>query len=207
MLCSRSETARLSCSILQSSGTLCIKSPKLEVFESFQSSPLGRGSDRDTNHSLEGGGEWRGVTVSAPPQLPANLHTSALHWLFFTVLEPMHSNVMTWTRRHARCLQRQMGKMCSHSDTVHKEAQSWMRTWASHRERERLPLPLYNELQSISQAQNDNRIQLTSNGFTAHINLSLCGVTNGLTPSVSMEFSNCTLLHVLWCPTLSMAHG
>lgn len=69
---------QLSCSTLQSSGALCIKAPKLEVFESFQSSPLGRRSDQDTNHSL---GRGDTVTVSeclSPPEQPANLHTSAL---------------------------------------------------------------------------------------------------------------------------------
>ncbi|TNN88540.1 hypothetical protein EYF80_001323 [Liparis tanakae] len=47
--------------------------------EQDPSSPLGSSSDRDTNHSLEGG---RGVTVTeclSPPPLLGSLHTSALH--------------------------------------------------------------------------------------------------------------------------------
>lgn len=59
-----------------------------------------------------------------------------------------------------------------------------------------LLLCLYNELQSILQAQNDNGIQLTSNGFTAHINLLLCRGTNSFQRD---GLSNCTSLSVLCC--------
>lgn len=59
-------------------------------------------------------------------------------------------------------------------------------------------------LMSVLQAQNDNRIQLTSNGFTAHINLSLCGVTNDLTPSVRMEF---LIAHCSMCCEAHIVNG
>lgn len=39
----------------QSPGTVCTKSSVFEVFESFQSSPLGHSPDQDTNHSLRRG--------------------------------------------------------------------------------------------------------------------------------------------------------
>lgn len=75
----------------------------------------------------------------------------------------------------------------------------------SERDREHLPLSLYNELQTILLAQNDNRIQLTSNGFTAHINLSLCGVTNDSTPSVRrMEF---LIAHCSMCCDAHIVNG
>lgn len=63
---------------------------------------------------------------------------------------------------------------------------------------------LYNEPQSILQAQNDNRIQLTSNGFTAHINLPLCRVTNDLTPFVKMEF---LIAHCSMCCDAHIVNG
>lgn len=45
------------------------------------------------------------------------------------------------------------------------------------------------------QAQNDNRIQLTLNGLTARINLSLCRTTNDFIPSRKTEFliAHCSL--------------
>lgn len=196
-----SEIVQLSCSTLQSSGALCIKAPKLEVFESFQSFPPGRRSGRDTNHSL-----GRGVTVtvrvsqpSGATSQPPHLSTSLiiLHCPGTDAFKCNGPNQETHTLRS-----KTNGKMCSHSDTVHKEAQSWMRAWA--RETEHLPPSPYNELQSISQAQNDNRIQLTSNGFTAHINLSLCGVTNDLTPSVRMEF---IIAHCSMCCDAHIVNG
>lgn len=74
------------------------------------------------------------------------------------------------------------GKMRSRSKALHKEAQSWMRV----RERASSFVSITMNFR-VCCRHNDNRIQLTSNGFTAHINLSLRRVTNDLTPSVKTK--------------------
>lgn len=200
--CSGSEIVKLSCSALQSSGTLCIKSPKLEVFESFQSSPLGRGFDRDTNHSLVGevGGESRSQPEClSPPQLPAkptHLSTSLI------ILQCPGTDAFKWIRRPNAASKDKWENVftqwyCTQRGTKLDENKS-------DRDGAHLPLSPYNKLQSILQAQNDNRIQLTSNGFTAHINLSHCGVTNDLTPSVRMEF---LIAHCSMCCDAHIVNG
>lgn len=80
-----------------------------------------------------------------------------------------------------------------------------MRVWETERDREHLPPSPYDQLRTTLQAQNDNRIQLTSNGFTAHINLSRCRVTNDLTPSVRrMEF---LIAHCSMCCDAGAVNG
>lgn len=115
-------------------GPPCISSSKWEAFESFQPSPLGRGSDRDTNHSLEGGSHGHSQAVS---DLHSYQPTSTLqHFDDYSSLSRTDAFKCNGLNQETRVLRsKTKGRMCSNSDTVNKEAQSWMKicvceTWS-----------------------------------------------------------------------------
>ncbi len=87
--------------------------PNEKSLNSSSTPALSRSSDRDTNHSLEGG-----VTVTARLSQPWTATSQPLHSSTALIIlycpEQMHSNEMARTRRDTCCVQTQMGT-CVHT--------------------------------------------------------------------------------------------
>lgn len=109
---------KLGCITLQSSGTP-VQVPRLENFESLQCPPT-----PTLAVVLMLNTAWGATTWSQPSTATSHLNS----WLIVLQCpgtDPFKYNDLNQERRTVPS--ETNGQMCSHSDTVHKEAQSWMR--------------------------------------------------------------------------------